>query len=287
MAWVKKDRSRASKLADRRTTLTYYRSKTQPQAASPFQKRPVKKSYRLFWFGLLDIILIILLLAGLIYASIVNPKPNVIVSNTVFHRQSDYQIAADRLFSSLKNRNKLTYDGSSVANKLKQQFPELVSVNSELPLLSQKATLRIAISRPGLLVNNHSRNYVVDTSGTVVAKTQNLPNIKSLPQLIDQSGFNAQLGRPILNAAAVNFVRTLFAECQLAKVPIASLTLPPVAQEIDLRTTDQPYYVKFYFGGDVLQQTGQFLAARKNLSKTNQVPSQYLDVRVSGKIFYK
>jgi len=40
-------------------------------------------------------------------------------------------------------------------------------------------------------------------------------------------------------------------------------------------------------GGDALVQTGQFLAARKEFDISKKQPPEYLDVRVSGKIFYK
>jgi hypothetical protein len=63
--------------------------------------------------------------------------------------------------------------------------------------------------------------------------------------------------------------------------------LPPKAQELDLRASDQSYYVKFYLGGDAMIQTGQYLAARQKFAQTKQQPGEYLDVRVSGKIFYK
>jgi hypothetical protein len=70
-------------------------------------------------------------------------------------------------------------------------------------------------------------------------------------------------------------------------VSIKSLTLPKSVQELDLHTSDRTYFVKFYLGGDALQQTGQFLAARHQFDITNSQPAEYLDVRVAGKIFYK
>jgi hypothetical protein len=70
-------------------------------------------------------------------------------------------------------------------------------------------------------------------------------------------------------------------------VPISALSLPAVPEEIDLRASDQPYYVKFYMGGSAVLQTGQFLAARQHFKQTGQLPAQYLDARIAGKVFYK
>jgi hypothetical protein len=70
-------------------------------------------------------------------------------------------------------------------------------------------------------------------------------------------------------------------------VTITSLSLPSKPSELDLRTKDRPYFVKFYMGGDALTQAGQFLAARAQFDRQNHQPADYLDVRVAGKIFYK
>jgi len=90
-----------------------------------------------------------------------------------------------------------------------------------------------------------------------------------------------------VSASSAKFINTVIAQSKRANVPIVSFVLPNTAQEVDLRTSDKPYYVKFYLGGDALIQTGQFLAARHQFDATNSQPSEYLDVRVAGKIFYR
>jgi hypothetical protein len=108
-----------------------------------------------------------------------------------------------------------------------------------------------------------------------------------LTEVTDQSGFSANAGQQVMSADSVKFVNALVAQLKHANVPISEIILPPLAQELNLKISDRPYYVKFYLGGDVLQQTGQFLATRKQFSQTNTQPAEYLDVRVPGKIFYK
>jgi cell division septal protein FtsQ len=265
---------------------TYYRS-TGDSAPSPFQKKAPKKSIRRYLFGVLDIVLIALIFIGILYSMVIKPDPKLIVNSQAFHSQAEYRAYAKQLFSQLKNRNKVTYDGQEITLAMKKKFPEIKSIDTELPLFSEKPALRIVVAKPSLKVQNNGISYVVDSQGVVVATANRIPGAKQLPLVVDESGYGAQVGRPLLSGTAVDFINTVLAQAKSAKVPVSLLTLPPVAQEIDLKTTDQPYYVKFYLGGDALTQAGQYLAARAHFIQTSQAPSQYLDVRVSGKIFYK
>ncbi len=264
---------------------SYYRSETGKEAASPFKKKSAPRRARRFLFGFLDIILVIVLISGLLYSLLVSSKPKIVLSSTAYHDVSNYQREAERLFSSFKNQSKITFDQNSIAQGMRARFPEIASVDTELPVFSQKATLRLGIAPPSLILKSGNSNYIVDAQGVIVQRISN-PSSKKLPVVEDKSGYEAKIGKPVLNADAVNFVKTLDAELRRAKVDISGYSIPPVAQEIDLNVNGQNYYAKFYLGGDVLTQAGQYLAARANFNALN-TPSQYIDVRVPGKIFYK
>ena len=128
---------------------------------------------------------------------------------------------------------------------------------------------------------------VVDSKGTVIGPSADFPSVKDLPLISDETGFETVVGRSVLSRSDIDFITTVIAQARAAKVPIASLALPKLAQELDLRTTDRKYFVKFYLGGDALTQSGQFLAARQKFDSTKKQPNQYLDVRISGKIFFR
>lgn len=274
--------------AGRTPVNTYYSANDRRAGRSPFQRRAAPGGGRKkLVLGFLDIILVGLLFAGLVYSLIVTPKPKIILNSTAFHSRAEYQIEADKLFSSFKNRNKVTFGQNSVTDGLKKKFPEITSVNVELPIFSQQPTLRLDISKASLRLKSGGSEYIVDSQGVIVSSLASLSYQSELPEVIDQSGFAARPGSRILSASSVNFIRTLNAECKRAGIPLTSMTLPPVAQELDLRAKDQKYYVKFFLGGDVLTQTGQYLAARHHFAAAHDQPSEYLDVRVNGKIFFK
>ena len=267
---------------------TYYRGEPGPAAKSPFQQsKPAGRGARRFIFGFLDIIILAILLLGLAYSLLLKPSPILILSSSDYHDKSAYQSSADQVFSSIRNRNKLTFNEAGVIKQLKTKFPEISSASVELPFFSQQPTLRLIISKPSLLMTSGGRRYVVDSQGVIAGTAGVIKNSSRLAKITDQSGFNAQIGGPVLSSADITFIKTLLSEAKAADIPLSSMTLPASAEELDIRTADQPYFVKFFLGGDALRQTGQFLAARHNFQQKGPAPAEYLDVRVPGKIFYK
>jgi hypothetical protein len=278
---------RGQKTYSRRPLTTYYRSKSGAEPLSPFKKKPPRRKSRKILFGVADALLLILLLAGLVYSLLLSPQPKLKLSDLSYHPAAVYQSGIAPLFDGLGNRNKITFNENSVVKQIQSRFPEVQSARVELPFFSQRPIVWLNISKPAFKLNSNGNSLVIDSAGLAVAKTQTLPQLKDLVSLSDQSGYSAELGKQVLASEAVDFINSVVAQCRRAQVPISSLSLPPAAQELDLRAADAPYFVKFYLGGDALGQTGQFLAARQKFAQAGPPPTQYLDVRVSGKIFYK
>jgi hypothetical protein len=275
----------------RRSSLNYYRS-AQPPSKSPFQ-RGAKAKKRRFLSKMIDWLIVFIVLAGVIYSLILRPSPTLTLSSTAYRSAGTYRSAAVSALKSFKNRNKLTFDEKGLSVTLKSQFPEISNVSADLPLFGQVPSIQIEIAKPSLLLQGAegtvaaAERLVIDSKGTVVGPASNFQSVKNLPLITDESGFEAGIGHSVLSLTDVHFILTVIAQAKQAKVPFSSLTLPKLAQEVDLRTADRNYFVKFYLGGDALTQSGQFLAARRHFDKTDKHPRQYLDVRVSGKIYYK
>lgn len=271
----------------RRPLARYYRSEARQDKESPFQRKaPAKRPWR-FLIGAVDVVLGIIVLIALGYSLMLQPKAKIVADNQLYRSASEYEKAVDTQLGSLQNRNKITFSESSLVAFIKKQFPEVTGVTVELPFLAQRPVVRLSVAKPSFYLLSQDKKYVVGANGVAIAEAQQAPRVKGLVTVTDQSGFQAKPGALVLSAASTSFVNNLVAQCNYAKVPLASLTLPAVPQELHLRTTDQSYYVKFYLGGDATEEAGQFLAARKHFQQSNSYPSQYLDARVAGRVFYK
>jgi hypothetical protein len=275
----------------KKTPLTFYRSSdTSLETGSPFKQKelhPSVSKIRSFFAAFLDAVIIVALLLLLVYSLIIRPDAKVQLNSELFHSASEYQTAANKILKGIKNGNKVTFSGQDVEAKLEKQFPEIASASIELPLVAQTPIVHLKIASPSFVINSKGHSYIVDSDGVAVADATNFPKARELLSVDDQSGFTDQLGKQVMSAASVQFINTVTEQGKRAKVPISSLTLPNSAQQLNLRTSDRPYYIKFFLGGDPLLQSGQFLASRQQFDSSNSQAAEYLDVRISGKVFYK
>jgi hypothetical protein len=270
-------------------TSNYYRSGAGPAGqASPFEAKlnavsPLKR----IWLKTIDILMILVLIFLVFHSLILRSNAKIIVNNTNFSSISNYRDVTNGYLRAVKNNNKLTFDDKGLINTLKTDFPEIDTASVELPVFSQRPVVRIAISPPSFFLKSADKTYILDAAGKAVAYNYQYPRITGLPVIVDQSGFTVSRGKQVLSQHDISFIKDLQAHCEANSIKIKSLVLPASPEEADLYTEDQPYFVKFHLAGDPDIQTGQFLAARHNFAQNNVQPSQYLDVRVSGKIFYK
>jgi hypothetical protein len=278
-------RARNSSTAARPPLTNYYRGEA--RTTSPFQKKKPPRKIKTLLIKALNVALVGAILLCLVYSLIVKPDPKVLATTEIYHPSATYQQVAIDELNSFKNRTKLTFDESALVDRLRNQFPEIDKVEIELPLFSQRPVIRISIADPKFLLASQANKYVVSSSGVVVAQAMNFADDDDLPSVIDDSGFDAGIGKVVLSSHQVAFINQVVEQCRRANIEISSLVLPSKVQELDLKTKDKKYYVKFYLAGDPMVQIGQFLAARHQFKLDHKEPKQYLDVRVAGKIFYK
>ncbi len=226
------------------------------------------------------IILVVLVL-------LVRGQPKINISRDYYNRATMYTAAINSGFSSAQNRNKLTFNERAILEKLEKEFPEIVGGSVNLPILGQTPSIRLDVSGPSLALVNHGVSYVVDERGTVIGPRSEWPDLSRLPRVVDSSGLQAETGKQILAANEVAFIKTVLAQYDRANIPIEAISLPGTPQELDVKPRDRKYTIKFNTASDGLVQIGRSLAARKQFDKQAKQPSQYLDVRVDGKIYYR
>ena len=208
------------------------------------------------------------------------------------HSMSSYQRAASQLFAkSLSSSNKITVNTATIARQLEAAFPELTNVSVALPLIGHRPIVYIQAVKPALiLVTNGGPSFVVNKDGRVEADASSVTNLKRLavPVVHDRSGVILKLGATALSSEDVSFITTVLQELVHGNIAVGNLSLPAASRELDMSIQNQPFYVKFNLESDsARQQAGTFLATWHYLKQHNQVPSQYIDVRVDGRAYYK
>lgn len=211
--------------------------------------------------------------------------------NYFLHPLSDYQEAVDAaLKSSLLNHNKLTLDADGISQQLKHRFPELAQVSVTTSLFSHTPVVYIQALEPAILLKSQSGTYLISADGTAIAAASqvHLPHNDRLPTVTDKSGLRLQLHKQTLSSDDVAFIQEVVAQLSARQVKAATLVLPAGGGELDVRPSGLPYIIKFNLQtGDARQQAGTYLAVRAKLSHEGITPSQYIDVRLDGRAYYK
>lgn len=259
--------------------------------------RPVAQGVSGFWlqrFGLGILLIVggICLFNALTLSSDVKVQliggPAAVSRSSLFHNQlADYRVAANKLLrGSLLNHNKITVNTASTSRQLLASYPELASANLALPLLSHRPTLYISYTEPAIILHNQSGSYVLDTDGKVLVHTT--PEAIGLPSVTDRSGFKLALNSQVLTRGDISFIQAVVSGLKAKNVGVKEMTLPSLANELDVTIVGQPYFVKFNLHAEQPKlQIGTFLAVQQHLAGQSITPAAYIDVRVDGRAYYK
>jgi cell division septal protein FtsQ len=260
-------------------------------------QRPGPSGWR-FWLRRTGLaLLLVAVVAGL--TNVISLAPSAAIMPLTTNHQSSpflqqetvYQAYANKLLgSSIWNRNKITINTGQITAKMLQQFPELASVSITLPVLAHRPLVYIQPAQPVLILNASNGSFVVDSRGKALLLTSQVPSLSqlNLVPLTDQSGLKVAPHGPALTAQNVTFIQTVLAQLAARSTTVSSMTLPATASELDVQPSGKPYFIKFNLQStDARQQAGTYLATIAQLQKQGITPTQYVDVRVDGRAYYK
>jgi hypothetical protein len=272
-----------------------YNSKNSKQRAS--SGKP-KTRHRPWWKYIPTVIAAGIIIFCLIYETMLSSNPKIVIEgapNAISKsnlQAGSYQKAAQKLLSSsVGNHNKLTINTSAVAASMQKHFPELASVSIALPVLGQRPVMYLELSKPALVLQSQANGYLlIGTDGRALERLSN-PNVggDSLPIVADQTGISVNPGQIAMSQSDVAFIGLVVSQFETQHISIQAMILPAASRELDVHLTGVPYFVKFNLNdnADAKQQIGTFLATRKYLLAHSITPTQYVDARVSGRVYYK
>lgn len=201
------------------------------------------------------------------------------------HNANEYATAMHSILShSMANRTKLTADLSGSSSQLERQFPELQDASMTVPIIGNRPIVYVQLAEPALIVQSPKGTYALNSDGVVLAKLLNtLPNV---PVVADESGTTPSLGKQLLPGTTASFIRSIAYQLKSAKLTVSVFVLPRSSPyEMDVRLEGAKYVIRMNLVESPLEQSGAIVATIQHLS--NNLPSQYIDVRVSGRAYFK
>ena len=248
-----------------------------------------------YWRQRFGALLIILALLASVWSMLALDTTPVIKSAepnglAFLHSSTQYERTAEELLGlSILNRNKITVDTRTIAAGLRRRYPELSVVSITLPLFGQHPIIYIAQSDPTLLLTaTDGKSYVIDASGRAIAPGSAAPTSLHLLPVHDNSGQVIRLGQPAVPSTTVDFIKVIYFQLAQRQVQIGYFILPAASSELDVKLATYQYIVRCNVAsGTALEQAGTFLAMLQYLEGRGITPSQYVDVRLDGRAYYK
>lgn len=236
------------------------------------------------------IIAVLLLVAGIAYNLGVSAQPRIQINGELDSSDSaqhqEYERIVASAFAKLPTtaRTKLTFDSEALAVQLQKNHPELGGVRISLPFFGQRPIVHLETPpRSFVYSNGRVSSAILDSSGRVLS----LGGSSDLPRVIDTSALEVEVGKQVLPSDEAAFMRLAFNEFKQAGVTVESFNLPPVVGRLELRLQGAPYFVRMTTQHPPAEQIGAYLATRASLVEKGITPAEYVDVRVSGRIYYK
>lgn len=238
---------------------------------------------------------VILLCIG--YSLSLSSNPKVIIINDksraiqpLLRDSETYRKAIEeRLRRSPLSYTKATLDTNKLAEQTRQDFPELANASVTVPIAARRPVVYLTIAQPAFMVNGANTSFVLDNQGRALLKASEVPNIDALhlTTINDQTSTQFHMGQRVLPTSQVAFMQAMTKQMKAKGVQVEAFTLPPKANELNMQVAGQKYYVKFNFLGDARLQAGAYLATKQKLEADKINPTEYVDVRVPERAYYK
>jgi len=239
---------------------------------------------------IISILLIVISSAGLLWILVSNFTATVIVnvSSTAISRSIDFsyyeKAIQDYLDINPMSRFHFLLDQSALTAYVSNKLPEVANIVQQNMVGIGETNFAVTMRKPvaGWMINK--KQYYVDSKG--ISFEQNYFSMPAV-QIIDNSGVSLQTGTAIASNRFLSFAGRVVSLAATSGYTVTQAVLPVnTTRELQIRLKDSNFLVKLSIDRPVGEQVEDMGRAVQYFINHGQVPT-YIDVRVSGKAFYK
>jgi hypothetical protein len=235
--------------------------------------------------GVLAVVAVVgLALAGLLYEFTANPVVAASDGAVSLQKSRYEKVVDDYLSRHPVERLRFVLDKERLNDFVTHELPEVVSVNPEGSAGFGASSFSVTLRKPLVSWLIGSTQYYVDASGVPFQLNYyDIPIVK----IVDQSGVQQSAGTAIASSRFLNFVGRAVSEAQSYEMNVDQAIIPAnTTRQIELKLKDHAYPVKLSLDRSVGEQVEDMKRAVSYMDANNIKP-QYVDVRVSGRAFYR
>lgn len=201
------------------------------------------------------------------------------------------KVSTDILKKNLLGRSKLFFRSSEFEEKMRQEFPEIDKIEAIVPLGGRNLTVAMHLSSPLAIAYSGNQNGILDSAGVLV--TASIPDQQDLLKVrFATPQQNFQVGSRILTSNEVEQLNLLSYELSMMPLGIDKKPLE-IAEalfsiddgQIEVKLKNKPYFLKLSTYSDAREQVGAVKAILQKLDREGLTPTNYVDVRVPGRVF--
>lgn len=250
--------------------------------AAPEVKRKTGKLKR-FVSGSARTAVIVALVLALVSILRLESTPVVFVKNDERSRRQLYQEYTTKvLSSSIMNKTKLTLQRSMLEQKLVEEFPEISAATISVDFLGRKPVLDLQLSSITAVVEGRGGKFALASNGRLAYQT----NEKIGLTVKDESGIELKKGERVMRSDDSEFLGVITDVFSANNREVEYVKITTTPRELLLKQVNKTYEVKMYFEEDPYDQLGALFAVEKTLGEGGAVPTKYIDVRISEKVFW-
>lgn len=276
----------------RNRTLTGSLSSQVPSAAEPSSDLQSSRTHahhlalqrRKITAVLGGVLLVAIFLASLLYNFTAYPR--IVSSDSIALTETQrYEQAITAYFAiHPAERFRFALDTKELTEYLRQSVPEVSAVRQEGFENLGVTTFSVAMRRPIASWIIGDKQYFVDENGIPFAKNYYESPVVAV---IDQSGVQQAAGTAVASSRFLAFVGKVVAEAQKNGLVVQQAIIPTsTTRQLEVRVEGRPYPVKLSLDRGAAVQVEDMKRAVDYFDKRGGAP-QYIDVRVSGRAYYK
>lgn len=180
-------------------------------------------------------------------------------------------------------RNLMLIDTSKLQKALLASQPQLTDVNIRRRWPGQ-LRLEVTERQPNLEWKTGDKTYILASDGVVADKAEDTG--LRLPVVVDTTNLPVKVGDQVVSSHFVSFCLELISLLPKQGIQVKRLSVPATTTEVDVET-NQGYFIKFDTTRSATSEVGDLVRVLNLLKGQNQHPSQYIDLRIDGRAYYK
>lgn len=183
---------------------------------------------------------------------------------------------------SLGQGNLLTLDEGVMVSKLQQADPLIrtAEVRRQWP---HGLKVNVVLKQPSMGWSSGDQRYLLDSDGTAIGA---LSAGSTLPVVNDGSNLPVQVGRQVASPRFVAFVTQLMPALAANGYQVTSLDIKDTTFDLTV-STNKGYKLVFDTSRPVADEMSDLKSVLTLLASQKRTPTQYLDLRIAGRAYYK